>query len=609
MCGIVGAVSLRDVTPMLTESLYHLEYRGYDSCGIAIIKNGELHRIRGTKRISELQKKIQKNNLHGISGIAHTRWATHGSPNINNAHPHFSGFSSKNASIAIVHNGIIENHEVLRKNLSKIGYRFKSQTDTEVLAHLINYFYNGDILKAVQQTIQHIKGKYAIAVFCKKEPNRIVGARNGSPLVIGIGKNENFLASDNVALIPFTKKFIYLEDTEIVDLTPNNISIFNTNGIKINKKIQIEAINSDVNELGIHQHYMEKEIFEQPKIIRRLLKNIKSIHPELFGYQAPNIFEKIDSVLILGCGTSYYSGMIAKYWIESIAKIVTSVEIASEYRYRDTIPNPNTLIVIISQSGETADTLSALKHAKDLGMKNILSICNVATSSIVNASMLSYITQAGLEVSVASTKSFTSQLFSLFLLTLVLAKLKNRLTKNQENLFLTDLKCLPKSIESIFSMRKDIEKWGRYFACKKNIFLLGRGVHYPIALEGALKFKEICYIHAEAFQSSEMKHGPLALITKNTPIIIIAPKDKLIEKLKSNIQEIKVRAGELHIITDSNNFNIQKNINFLKISETCNSLSPILYGITFQLLAYQAAVFRGTHIDKPRNLAKSVTVE
>ncbi len=611
MCGIIGAVSSeKDIAPTLIKGLSHLEYRGYDSCGIATVNNGKLNRLRGTNRIFGLNQKIQKHGLPGFSGIAHTRWATHGSPTICNAHPHFSGFVKNKARIAVVHNGIIENFMTLRKKLMKKDFRFESQTDTEVIAHLVNSFYQGNLLDAVRKAKFHLKGMYAIAVLCKDDPKQIVGASNGYPLVVGIGSKENFLASDNLALNSLAKKSIYLRNGELVDLRSDGIKILNKIGKTINPKKIFTQSKSNVFDLGRYRHYMEKEIFEQPEILKRSSNFLEQICPDLFGSSAKEVFEKSDSVLILGCGTSYYASMIARYWIESISKIRTNVEISSEYHYRDSIPNPRCLVIAVSQSGETADTLAALKHAKSLGMKNTLAICNVKTSSLVQESLLSYITHAGLEISVASTKSFTAQLISLFIFTLTLAKLKGNLTKSQEMAYLNELRKLPKSVESTLSMDHNIKNLASNLYKKKNILIIGRGIHYPIALEGALKLKETSYIHAEAFQAGEMKHGPLALVSKRTTILILAPKNSLFVKLRSNIQEIQTRGGNLFILTDSNEkFSIIHSNNLVILPENLETLSPVIYGVAMQLLSYQIAVFKGRNIDKPRNLAKSVTVE
>ncbi len=610
MCGIIGGVSERDIIPTLINGLLHLEYRGYDSCGIAVLNHGKLHRIRGTRQIVGLKRRIEKSRLSGFSGIAHTRWATHGSPIASNAHPHFSGRKNQ-ARIAIVHNGIVENYKILQKDLLKKGYKFKSQTDTEVIAHLIDHFYEYDLLKAVRNATNHIEGIYAIAVLSKNEPERLIGACNGSPLIVGIGENENFLSSDKSALDSIVKKIVYLKNGETIDLKKNKITIFNEAGQPKNLKSKTIQTKFDNFDLGKYKHYMEKEIFEQPEILKKSLKNFRTVNCKTFGNLSEKTFRKIDSILVLGCGTSYYAGLIAKYWFEAISKITTSVEMSSEYRYRLSLANPKSLVMAISQSGETADTLAAIKHAKSLGMKKILTICNVQTSSIVQESLLSYITQAGKEISVASTKSFTAQITSLFMLALVLAKVKNNLSEIEEKFYINELKILPQSVEAIFSIKKKIEMLANYLSKKRNISIIGRGIYYPIALEGALKLKETSYIHAEAFQASEMKHGPLALIKKGASVIVIAPQNSLFMKLQSNMQEIQARGGKLHIITESAEeiFSNKNDIDTIEIPGVCGVLSPILYTVTLQMLAYEIALCKGINMDKPRNLAKSVTVE
>ncbi|MFA7624306.1 MAG: glutamine--fructose-6-phosphate transaminase (isomerizing), partial [Pusillimonas sp.] len=498
MCGIVGAVAQRDVTPVLVEGLKRLEYRGYDSCGVAIHADGQLRRARSTQRVAELEREILEGHLVGFTGIAHTRWATHGAPATHNAHPHFSGQSRGTARIALVHNGIIENHDELRAELEAVGYVFESQTDTEVIAHLVDHLYTSDLFEAVQQATRRLAGAYAIAVFCQDEPHRVVGARQGSPLVVGLGQNENFLASDALALAGTTDQIIYLEDGDVVDLQLSRVWIVDGQGQPVERAVHTVQIHTGAAELGPYRHYMQKEIFEQPRAVGDTLQDIQSITPELFGDGAYKVFNDIDNVLILACGTSYYAGVTARYWIESIAKIPVNVEIASEYRYRDSVPNARTLVVTISQSGETADTLAALKHARHLGMTNTLTICNVATSAMVRECKLAYITRAGVEIGVASTKAFTTQLTGLFLLTLALAQVKGRLTDEQEAGYLKALRHLPVAISAVLALEPQIMAWADRFASKENALFLGRGMHYPIALEGALKLKEISYIHAEA---------------------------------------------------------------------------------------------------------------
>ena len=610
MCGIVGAVASKDITPILLEGLSRLEYRGYDSCGVAVFDNGALRRARSTERVAELSDTITREHITGFTGIAHTRWATHGAPVTRNAHPHFSGLGQEAPSIALVHNGIIENHEELRAELQAVGYLFESQTDTEVIAHLVHHLYHGDLLEAVQQAVTRLKGAYAIAVFCRDEPHRIVAARYGSPLVIGRGTNENFLASDALALAGTTDQIVYLEDGDVADLQLGNVWIMDATGKQVNRKINTVQVHTGAAELGPYRHYMQKEIFEQPRAVADTLEDVESITPELFGDRAYKIFKQIDRVLILACGTSYYAGLTAQYWIESVAKIPVSVEIASEYRYRDSVPNANTLVVTISQSGETADTLAALKHARSLGMQHTLTICNVSTSAMVRECELAYITRAGVEIGVASTKAFTTQLTALFMLTLALAQVHGKLTEHQEAEHVKALRHLPAAISAVLALEPQIMAWADRFATKENALFLGRGMHYPIALEGALKLKEISYIHAEAYPAGELKHGPLALVTEQMPVVTIAPNDALLEKLKSNIQEVRARGGELYVFADMDTRIVSaEGVHVIRMPEHYGLLSPILHTVPLQLLAYHTACSRGTDVDKPRNLAKSVTVE
>ncbi|MGH8811990.1 MAG: glutamine--fructose-6-phosphate transaminase (isomerizing) [Advenella sp.] len=610
MCGIVGAVAQRDITPVLVEGLKRLEYRGYDSCGVAVHMDGELRRTRSTQRVSELETQIREDNITGFTGIAHTRWATHGVPATRNAHPHFSGPANGKPRIALVHNGIIENHDELRDELKGHGYVFESQTDTEVIAHLIDHLYNGDLFETVQQTVRRLTGAYAIAVFCHDEPHRVVGARHGSPLIVGRGDNENFLASDALALAGTTDKIVYLEDGDVVDLQLQKIWIVDINGKAVERKVNVVHAHTAAAELGPYRHYMQKEIFEQPRAVGDTLDGIESIEPELFGDDAAKVFKEIDNILILACGTSYYAGLTAKYWIESIAKIAVNVEIASEYRYRDSVPNPKSLVITISQSGETADTLAALKHARTLGMENTLTICNVQTSAMVRECKLNFITRAGVEIGVASTKAFTTQLVGLFLLALTIAKVKGRLNDVQENQYIKQLRHLPTAIGAVLALEPQIIAWADRFANKENALFLGRGMHYPIAMEGALKLKEISYIHAEAYPAGELKHGPLALVTEQMPVVTIAPNDELLEKLKSNMQEVSARGGELYVFADSDSkIKASEGMHLIHMPEHYGKLSPILHTIPLQLLSYHTAVARGTDVDKPRNLAKSVTVE
>jgi len=610
MCGIVGAVAQRNITPILVEGLKRLEYRGYDSCGVAVYADGELRRTRSTQRVAELDAQIAQDGLIGYTGIAHTRWATHGVPSTYNAHPHFSSQPGEPSRIALVHNGIIENHDALRETLKTAGYVFESQTDTEVIAHLIDHLYQGDLLEAVQQAVQQLHGAYAIAVFCRDEPHRIVGARHGSPLVVGVGQNENFLASDALALAGTSDQIIYLEDGDVADLQLNGVWIVDRTSQRVARTTHTVQIHTGAAELGPYRHYMQKEIFEQPRALGDTLHDVEAITPELFGDDAYKTFKDIDTVLILACGTSYYAGLTAKYWIESIARLPVSVEIASEYRYRDSVPNPRTLVVTISQSGETADTLAALKHARSLGMLHTLTVCNVATSAMVRESALPYMTRAGVEIGVATTKAFTTQLAALFLLALTLAQTRGQLSDAQETEHIRTLRHLPAAVGSVLALEPQIIAWAERFASKENALFLGRGMHYPIALEGALKLKEISYIHAEAYPAGELKHGPLALVTEHMPVVTIAPNDALLEKLKSNMQEVRARGGELYVFADAGSkIASSEGMHVIRMPEHYGLLSPILHTIPLQLLAYHTACARGTDVDRPRNLAKSVTVE
>ncbi|MFT7775548.1 glutamine--fructose-6-phosphate transaminase (isomerizing) [Roseateles sp.] len=619
MCGIVGAVSQRNIVPILVEGLKRLEYRGYDSCGVAVHQDGGLRRARSTSRVAELQSQADQDGISAGTGIAHTRWATHGAPAVHNAHPHFSAGPNAGADsigrIALVHNGIIENHDELRAELKARGYVFASQTDTEVIAHLIDHLYDGDLLDAVQQALPRLKGAYAVAVFCRDEPHRVVAAREGSPLVLGVGEGENFVASDAMALAGVTDQIVYLEEGDVVDLQLGRYRISRQDTTTgrygaVQREVKTVHAHSGAAELGPYRHYMQKEIFEQPVAIANTLDAVAGISPELFGDGAYRVFKEIDNVLILACGTSYYSGSTAKYWLESIAKIPTSVEIASEYRYRDSVPNPRTLVVTISQSGETADTIAALKHARSLGMKHTLTICNVSTSAMVRECELAYITRAGAEIGVASTKAFTTQLVGLFLLTLALAQTRGQLSETDEAAHLKALRHLPVAVQAVLALEPQVIAWSEEFARKENALFLGRGLHYPIALEGALKLKEISYIHAEAYPAGELKHGPLALVTAEMPVVTVAPNDALLEKLKSNMQEVRARGGQLYVFADGDTaIESEAGLHVIRMPEHYGALSPILHVVPLQLLAYHTACARGTDVDKPRNLAKSVTVE
>ncbi len=631
MCGIVGAVSTRNIVPVLVQGLERLEYRGYDSCGVAVYAQDSqpgLRRARSTSRVAELVEQVATGQLQGRLGIAHTRWATHGAPVVHNAHPHFSHGPGADAAarvgrVALVHNGIIENHDELRAALKSKGYVFHSQTDTEVIAHLIDSLYDGDLFEAVKATVLQLHGAYAIAVFCKDEPHRLIGARAGSPLILGVGKDgqEHFLASDAMALAGVTDQIVYLEEGDVVDVQLGKYWLID----KVHKAVAsaqrpVKTVHahSGAAELGPYRHYMQKEIFEQPRAIADTLEGVEGIVPELFdqqgnhapGANAARVFQQIDSVLILACGTSYYSGCTAKYWIESIAKVPCSVEVASEYRYRDSVPNPNTLVVTITQSGETADTLAALRHAKGLGMQHTLTICNVATSAMVRECSLAYVTRAGVEIGVASTKAFTTQLAGLFLLTLCLAQAKGRLSDADEARHLKAMRHLPAALQAVLALEPQVIAWAEDFAKKENALFLGRGLHYPIAMEGALKLKEITYIHAEAYPAGELKHGPLAPVTSEMPVVTVAPNDALLEKLKSNLHEVRARGGVLYVLADADTrIDSGEGLHVIRMPEHYGELSPLLHVVPLQLLAYHTACARGTDVDKPRNLAKSVTVE
>ena len=626
MCGIVAAVSTQNIVPILVQGLQRLEYRGYDSCGVAVNAGG-LKRARSTSRVAELQSQVSAEKLEGATGIAHTRWATHGAPVVHNAHPHFSygtgpvgnrpgqnveGATGKPARVALVHNGIIENHDELRAALQAKGYVFASQTDTEVIVHLVDSLYDGDLFEALKAAVVQLRGAYAIAAFCKDEPHRVVGARAGSPLILGVGKDhsENFLASDAMALAGVTDQIVYLEEGDLVDIQLGKYWVIDKQHKAVQREVKTVHAHSGAAELGPYRHYMQKEIFEQPRAIADTLEGVHGIVPELFGDSAFRVFKDIDSVLILACGTSYYSGCAAKYWLESIAGIPTQVEVASEYRYRISVPNPKTLVVTITQSGETADTLAALRHAQSLGMLHTLTICNVATSAMVRECKLAYVTRAGVEIGVASTKAFTTQLAGLFLLTLTLAQSKGRLSDDEEAAHLKAMRHLPAALQAVLALEPQIIAWAEDFAKMENALFLGRGLHYPIALEGALKLKEISYIHAEAYPAGELKHGPLALVTSAMPVVAVAPNDSLIEKLKSNLQEVRARGGVLYVLADADSrLGNSEGIHVIRMPEHYGALSPLLHVVPLQLLAYHTAVARGTDVDKPRNLAKSVTVE
>ncbi|HEX7952875.1 MAG TPA: glutamine--fructose-6-phosphate transaminase (isomerizing) [Burkholderiales bacterium] len=609
MCGIVGAVARRNIVPVLLEGLRKLEYRGYDSAGIAVV-NGGLHRLRSTGRVASLVEMANQAGVQGKLGIAHTRWATHGAPSERNAHPHVS-----EDGLAVVHNGIIENHEEMRTRLADAGYRFVSDTDTEVVAHLIHLHWKqgAGLFVAVRKAVAELRGAYAIAVLSERSPELLVVARRGAPLLLGLGQGENFAASDASALLQVTKKMIYLEEGDVAQIGLDSLRICDDAGNEVVRPVHESRLSADAVELGPYDHYMQKEIFEQPGAVANTLEMVtgaQSIVPQLFGVDADDTMKRINAVTVLACGTSYHAGLVARYWIEAIAGIPCSIEIASEYRYRESVPNPDALIIAISQSGETADTIAALQFAKSLGQNLTLAICNVAESSLIRHAGLKFLTRAGPEIGVASTKAFTTQLAALFLLTLVLAKARNRLDAATEQAQLHALRHLPAALQQVLTLEPEVARWAKRFSGKQHALFLGRGMHFPIAMEGALKLKEISYIHAEAYPAGELKHGPLALVDKDMPVIAIAPNDALLEKLKSNLQEVRARGGELYVFADADT-HIQEGdgVHIIRMTEHAGYLSPILHTLPLQLLAYHAALAKGTDVDKPRNLAKSVTVE
>ncbi|EKT4076695.1 glutamine--fructose-6-phosphate transaminase (isomerizing) [Stenotrophomonas maltophilia] len=612
MCGIVGAIADRDVVPVLIEGLKRLEYRGYDSSGIAVIDQGErrdVRRVRRTGRVSEMATAAEAEGFNAVLGIGHTRWATHGGVTEANAHPHISH------GVALVHNGIIENHEEQREKLRALGYIFESQTDTEVIAHLIHHHLKSgdDLLVALQHTVKELTGAYALAVVSRAEPERFVCARMGCPLLIGLGEGENFVASDVSAVISATRKVIFLEEGDTAEIRRDGVRIFDEHDRPIERDVHLSDVSLASLELGPYRHFMQKEIHEQPRALGDTIEaaiDAGGFPAGLFGKNAEAVLSGTEGVQIIACGTSYYAGLTARYWIEAIAGLPCSVEIASEYRYRAAYANPKHLIVTISQSGETLDTLEALKYAKSLGHKHTLSICNVPESAIPRASELVCYTRAGAEIGVASTKAFTTQLAALFQLTVVLGKLHGRIDAAQEADYLEQLRFLPGSVQHALNMEPQIAAWAERFARKSSALFLGRGLHYPIALEGALKLKEISYIHAEAYPAGELKHGPLALVDEDMPVVVIAPNDSLLEKVKSNMQEVRARGGELFVFADQDsNFNESEGVHVIRTPRHAGVLSPIVHTIPVQLLAYHTALARGTDVDKPRNLAKSVTVE
>ena len=613
MCGIVGAIANRDVVPVLIEGLKRLEYRGYDSAGIAVIDDGragEVRRVRRTGRVAEMEAAAQAEHFTAKLGIGHTRWATHGGVTEGNAHPHIS-----HGELALVHNGIIENHEQQRERLRALGYEFESQTDTEVIAHLIHYYraQGSDLLAALQQAVRELEGAYAIAVIDKRDPERMVAARVGCPLLVGLGEGENFVASDVSAIVSSTRRVIFLEEGDTAELTRTAVRVFDAAGNEVQRDVHVSDVSLASLELGPYRHFMQKEIHEQPRAVADTIEAVidnNGFTPELFGRDAAAVLRDVEAVQILACGTSYYAGLTARYWIEAIAGVPCSVEVASEYRYRSVVANPKQLVVTISQSGETLDTMEALKYAKSLGHDKTLSICNVPESAIPRASKLVYYTRAGAEIGVASTKAFTTQLVALFVLTCTLAKLRGRLSEQDEAGYLDALRQLPGSVQHALNLEPQIAVWSDRFAPKQHALFLGRGMHYPIALEGALKLKEISYIHAEAYPAGELKHGPLALVDSAMPVVVIAPNDRLLEKVKSNIQEVRARGGEMFVFADADShFGASEGVHVIRTPRHVGVLSPIVHAIPVQLLAYHAALARGTDVDKPRNLAKSVTVE
>ncbi|MFJ2688594.1 glutamine--fructose-6-phosphate transaminase (isomerizing) [Pseudomonas sp. NPDC087336] len=610
MCGIVGAVAERNITAILVEGLKRLEYRGYDSAGVAVYTNDQkLERARRPGKVSELELALAEEALIGRLGIAHTRWATHGAPCERNAHPHFSG------DLAVVHNGIIENHEALREQLKALGYVFTSDTDTEVIAHLLNHKLKDipDLAEALKATVKELQGAYGLAVISAKQPDRLVAARSGSPLVIGLGLGENFLASDQLALRQVTDRFMYLEEGDIAEIRRDSVQIWDVSGKAVERETVQYRDGAEAAEKGEFRHFMLKEIHEQPSVVQRTLEGRLSpngVLVQAFGPQAAELFAKVRNVQIVACGTSYHAGMVARYWLEELAGIPCQVEVASEFRYRKVVVQPDTLFVTISQSGETADTLAALRNAKELGFLASLAICNVGISSLVRESDLTLLTQAGREIGVASTKAFTTQLVGLLLLTLSLGQVHGSLAKGVEATLVEELRRLPARLGEALAMDGTVEKIAELFAEKNHTLFLGRGAQFPVAMEGALKLKEISYIHAEAYPAGELKHGPLALVDNDMPVVTVAPNNELLEKLKSNLQEVRARGGELIVFADEKaGMTNGEGTHVVHMPHIHDILSPILYTIPLQLLSYYVAVLKGTDVDQPRNLAKSVTVE
>ncbi|HCT40115.1 MAG TPA: glutamine--fructose-6-phosphate transaminase (isomerizing) [Moraxellaceae bacterium] len=609
MCGIVGAIGKKNVVPVLVDGLKRLEYRGYDSSGIAVLVDGSIHRVRRVGRVAEMEHAAQAENVSGLLGIGHTRWATHGGVTEPNAHPHVSG-----DLIAVVHNGIIENHDAKRAELKALGYAFTSQTDTEVIAHLVHRHYqqDHDLFASVQRAVKELEGAYAIAVIAKDNPDLLVVARMGCPLLVGVGEGENFVASDVSAVISSTRRVMYLEEGDVARLTRDGVSVFDTSGAPVERAMHLSDVSLASLELGPYKHFMQKEIHEQPRALSDTIEQIldHGFKPALFDGDAASVFAGVKSVQIIACGTSFYAGSVARYWIESLTGLPCAVEIASEYRYRDAVASPDNLIVTISQSGETLDTMEALKYAKSLGQSRTLSICNVRESALPRSSAVVFYTKAGAEIGVASTKAFTTQLVALFTLAVTLGRLNGRISDDAEIEYLDALRHLPGSVQHALNLEPQIKVWADRFAEKHHALFLGRGVHYPIALEGALKLKEITYIHAEAYPAGELKHGPLALVDEDMPVVVIAPHDALLEKVKSNMQEVSARGGELFVFADlDSNFTESEGVHVIRTPRNVGILSPIVHTIPVQLLAYHTALARGTDVDKPRNLAKSVTVE
>ena len=610
MCGIVGAVAQRDVAEILINGLHRLEYRGYDSAGVAVVDpNHELHRVRCLGKVKALDEAVAVKPLIGGTGIAHTRWATHGEPSEANAHPHTSG------NFAVVHNGIIENHEELRELLKSRGYVFNSQTDTEVIAHLVEWEMRtaSTLLEAVQKTVKQLTGAYGMVVLDREHPEHLVAARSGSPLVIGLGIGENFLASDQLALLSVTRRFIYLEEGDIAEITRRTVDIYDANGQKVEREVHESNLENDAAEKGKFRHFMQKEIYEQPNALintmeGRILHN--NVIVDAIGNGAAEILEKVEHIQIVACGTSYNAGMTARYWFEALAGVSCDVEIASEFRYRKFVTRPNSLLVTISQSGETADTLAALRLAKEKGYMAALTICNVSSSSLVRESDLAFMTRAGVEVGVASTKAFTTQLAALLMLVTAIGKVKGNISNEQEVEIVKALQSLPAEVEKALAFDKDIEALAEDFAEKNHALFLGRGEFYPIAMEASLKLKEISYIHAEAYAAGELKHGPLALIDADMPVIVVAPNNELLEKVKSNIEEVRARGGQLYVFADKEaGFTPSEGMKIITMPKVNEIVAPIFYTVPMQLLSYHVALIKGTDVDQPRNLAKSVTVE